>query len=90
MRGDDISEETLPLPAHSLPKTDESLYEFGQNFKMPRIEGVDDEPAAKPIKSDSTKLSQGLFGMGNGKHDYSDQAEDILADTCDADIASAN
>ena len=54
MRGDDISEETLPLPPHTLPKTDESLYEFGEGFKMPRIEGIDDEPAFKTAKSDTT------------------------------------
>ena len=44
MRGDDISEETLSLPPHALPKTDESLYSLTQGFKMPRIEGIDDEP----------------------------------------------
>ena len=72
MHGDDISEETLPLPPHTLPKTDESLYEFGEGFIMPKIEGINDEPAPKPVESDSTKLSQGLFGMGKGKHDFND------------------
>jgi len=27
--------------------------------------------------------------MGKGKHDFNDQADDILAETFDADIASA-
>lgn len=56
---------------------------------MPRIEGIDDEPEVKPVKSESAKLSDGLFGMGKGKHDFNDQADDILAETFDADIASA-
>lgn len=72
MKGDDISEETLPIPPHTLPKTDESLYEFGHAFQMPRVEGIDDEPSVKPVKSDTTMLSQGLFGMGKGKHDFND------------------
>lgn len=89
MHGDDISEETLPLPPHALPKTDDSLYALSQGFKMPRIDGIDDEPEVKPAKSDTTKLSEGLFGIGKGKHDFNDQADDILAETFDADIASA-
>ena len=54
MHGDDISEETLSLPPHTLPKTDESLYEFGEGFIMPKIDGIDNEPAFKPAKSETT------------------------------------
>ena len=56
---------------------------------MPRVEGIDDEPTVKSAKSDTTMLSQGLFGIGNGKHDFNDQADDIIAETFDADIANA-
>lgn len=85
-RGDDTSQDPVPnLPKHKLPKTDDSL-DFGDGFKLPRIEGFDDQPAAKPEKSQASLLTNGILGVSGGKADYLDQAEDVLEETFDQDV----
>lgn len=50
---------------------------------MPRIEGIDDVEEKPKKKSDVQFIQTGL--LGTGKKDYSDQADDILADTFDVE-----
>ena len=74
-----------PLSDDKLTKSldDDITSSFGNNFKMPRIEGIDDVEEKPPKKSDVQFIEGGL--LGTGKKDFNDQADDILADTFDVE-----
>lgn len=66
---------------------DDLTSSFGNNFKLPRIEGIDDVEEKPAPKSQTSALSGAL--LGTSKKDYEDQAEDVLAETLDQDMREA-
>ena len=77
----------MPVKAYKAerkPQLDDDLTSsFGNDFKFPRIEGIDDVEE-KPCKKDTaTQLGNALLG----KSSYAEQAEDIIAETFDQDQA---
>jgi hypothetical protein len=87
LRGDDISKDVAEIKPYKAKLTksldDDITSSFGNNFIMPRIEGIDDVEEKPPKKSDVQFIEGGL--LGTGKKDFNDQADDILADTFDVE-----
>jgi hypothetical protein len=66
---------------------DDLTSSFGNHFKFPKIEGIDDVEEKPAPKSEVTVLGNAL--LGKGQKDYNDQAEDLLAETFDQDVQAA-
>lgn len=94
LRGEDLSKDVVdikPFKAEHKTQLDDDLTSsFGNDFKFPRIEGIDDveeKPCAKN-KSGVSFIGNALLGTTKAK-DYNDQADDVLAETLDQDLQVA-
>ena len=94
--GEDVSKDVVNIKPYKAPYKmqldDDLTSHFGNDFKFPRIEGIDDEPAVPEKKKlqETSFIGNALLGGNSKVKDYEDQADDVLAETLDADLAAAN